>query len=83
MLGFFNAREGRIYKILAPLSFFSILFFGKLFILEAVNFVFGDHVELGHFIEIVSLILAGLFLIAMFGGAMLALYTVLFLLMEV
>ena len=40
------------------MSFFSILFLGKLFILEAVDFVFGDHVELGHFIEIVTLILA-------------------------
>jgi hypothetical protein len=55
--GFFKARDGRIYTILGSLSFFSILFLGKLFILEAVNFVFGDHVELGHFIEIVALIL--------------------------
>ena len=58
VLSFYNAREGRIYTILGYLSFFSILFLGKLFILEAVNFVFGDHVELGHFIEIVTLIIA-------------------------
>ena len=58
VLGFFKARDGRIYTILGSLSFFSILFLGKLFILEAVNFVFGDHVELGHFIEIVTLIIA-------------------------
>ena len=31
---------------------------GKLFILEAVNFVFGDQVELGHFIQVLVLILA-------------------------
>ena len=58
VVGFFKAREGRVYQILAPLSFFTILFLGKLFILEAVDIVFGDHVELGHFIEIVTLILA-------------------------
>ena len=29
----------------------------KLLILEVVDLVFGDHVELGHFIEVVSLIL--------------------------
>ena len=44
--------------MLGALSIFSILFFGKLLILEAVNFVFGDHVELGHFVEIVALIIA-------------------------
>ena len=27
---------------------FSILFLSKFVILEVVNFVFGDHVELGH-----------------------------------
>ncbi|MBK5118114.1 MAG: hypothetical protein JJE23_14525, partial [Thermoleophilia bacterium] len=47
----------RLYKVLGSLSIFSILFFGKLLILEAVNLVFGDHVELGHFIEIVALII--------------------------
>jgi type IV secretory pathway VirB2 component (pilin) len=36
---------------------FSILFLSKFVILEAVNVVFGDHVDLGHFIEIVVLIL--------------------------
>ena len=55
--GYFRAREGRLYKVLGALSIFSILFFGKLLILEAVNLVFGDHVELGHFIEIVALII--------------------------
>ena len=35
-----------------------ILFLSKFVILEAVNFVFGDHVELGSFIEIVSIIVA-------------------------
>jgi hypothetical protein len=43
---------------MGTVSLFAILFFGKLFIIEAVNFVFGDHVELGHFIEVVALVLA-------------------------
>ena len=33
-----------------------ILFLSKFVILEAVNVVFGDHVELGSFIEIVGII---------------------------
>ena len=37
---------------------FLILFTSKLIILEIVNFVFGDEVELGHFIDILFLILA-------------------------
>ena len=55
---YFKAREGWLYAVLGALSIFSILFFGKLLILEAVNFVFGDHVELGHFVEIFALIIA-------------------------
>jgi hypothetical protein len=55
---FFEQKGGAIYRVLGTVSLFAILFFGKLFILEAVNFVFGDHVELGHFIEVVALVLA-------------------------
>ena len=55
---FFQQREGTIYRVLDGLSIFSILFLGKLLILEVVNFVFGDHVELGHFIDVVLLIIA-------------------------
>ena len=36
---------------------FSILFLSKFVILEVVNIVFEDHVQLGHFIEIVAIIL--------------------------
>jgi len=56
--GYFRSREGRLYAALGAASIFSILFCGKLLILEVVNFVFGDHVELGHFVEIVALIVA-------------------------
>ena len=55
---FFRAREGGVNKALGLASVFAILFFSKFLILEAVDFVFGDHVELGHFVEIVALIVA-------------------------
>lgn len=58
VVAYFQSKEGRVYKALGLVSVFSILFLGKLFILEAVNFVFGDHVELGHFIDVVALIIA-------------------------
>jgi hypothetical protein len=55
---FFAQKEGAIYRVLGTVSLFTILFLGKLFILETVNLVFGDHVELGHFIEVLALVLA-------------------------
>lgn len=55
---FFQQKEGTIYQVLGGLSLFAILFLGKLLILEVVNLVFGDHVELGHFIDVVLLIIA-------------------------
>ena len=55
---FFAQKEGAFYRVVGTVSLFAILFIGKLFILEVVNFVFGDHVELGHFIEVVALVLA-------------------------
>ena len=55
---FFAQRDAAVYRVLGTVSLFAILFVGKLVILEVVNFVFGDHVELGHFIEVVALVLA-------------------------
>ena len=55
---YFAGKEGAFFKVLGALSMFAILFLGKLFILEAVDFVFGDHVELGHLIEVIALVLA-------------------------
>lgn len=55
---FFEKREGSIFKILGPVVMFSILFLSKFLILEAVDIVFGEHVELGHFIEVVALIIS-------------------------
>ncbi len=56
--GYFRARDGAVYKVLGFVSIFSILFFGKFLILEVVNIVFGDEVDLGHFVEIATLIVA-------------------------
>lgn len=54
---YFRQREGRFSPALGILSVFGILFVGKFVILEVVNIVFGDHVELGHILDIVLLII--------------------------
>jgi len=64
---FFAEKEGAFFKVAGTVSLFAILFLGKLFILEVVNFVFGDHVELGHFIEVVALVLALMITRRLFG----------------
>jgi hypothetical protein len=53
---YFAEREGAVWKAVRFLAVWLILFLSKFVILEAVNFVFGDHVELGSFIEIVGII---------------------------
>jgi uncharacterized integral membrane protein len=53
---YFRSKEGWAFRVLGLVTVFSILFLSKFAILEAVNFVFGDHVELGHFIEVVAII---------------------------
>jgi len=55
---FFDKRGGSFSKVLGIATKFLILFTSKLIILEIVNFVFGDHVELGHFIDVLALIIA-------------------------
>jgi hypothetical protein len=64
---FFAAKEGAFYRVVGTLSLIAILFVGKLLILEAVDLVFGDHVELGHFIEVVALVLALMITRRLFG----------------
>lgn len=53
---YFDQKEGTGFKILGFVVIFLILFLSKLLILEIVNLVFGDAVELGHFVEVVALI---------------------------
>ena len=55
---FFEKREGALSRYLEITTKFLILFTSKLIILEVVDFVFGDHVSLGHFIEVLTLIIA-------------------------
>ena len=57
-LYFFDQRSGRGSKLLGWLAIWGILFGGKLLILEVVNWVFGDHVQLGHLLEVILLVLA-------------------------
>ena len=53
---YFAGKEGAVWKPVRFLAVWLILFLSKFVILEAVNVVFGNHVELGSFIEIVAVI---------------------------
>jgi len=55
---YFAGRQGRLSRVLGLLSVFSILFFSKFLMLEVVIFVFGDHVALGHFVEIAAIVIS-------------------------
>ena len=50
------AKEGAVWKPLRFVAVWLILFLSKFVILEVVNFVFGDHVELGSFIEVAAIV---------------------------
>jgi hypothetical protein len=56
--GYLAAKPGAVWKTLRVVVVWLILFLSKFVILEVVNFVFGDHVELGSFIEIVAIVVA-------------------------
>jgi hypothetical protein len=58
IVGFFRSKEGVFFQVMGTLAFFTILAAGKLLILEVVNIVFGDEVQLGHFVEVLVLIVA-------------------------
>ena len=45
-------------RVLGPVVMFLILFASKLVILELVDIVFGDHVDLGGFLEIIAIAIA-------------------------
>jgi len=55
---FFKRRDGTIWKVLRFLSVWTILFASKFLILEVVDLVFGGYVKLGHFLEVIALVLA-------------------------
>ena len=54
---YFAEKGTTAARVTGAILVFGILFGGKLLILEVVNIAFGDQVELGHFIEVVALIL--------------------------
>lgn len=58
IVGYFRSKEGAFFQLLGTVSFFAILVAGKLLILEAIDLIFGDEVQLGHFVEVLVLILA-------------------------
>lgn len=55
---FFKARPGKLSNFLRILFTWLILFLSKFLILEVVDIVFGDHVELGKFIDVIALVIA-------------------------
>ncbi len=55
---FFDKLGGSFFKFIGIATKLLILFTSKLIILEIVNIVFGEHVQLGHFIDVLALIIA-------------------------
>ena len=55
---FVRARDSKTARVLGGLVMWLILFASKFVILELVNVVFGDHVNLGGFFEIVAIAVA-------------------------
>jgi len=52
--GFFS----KIHKVLGLLSMWAVLFLSKFVILEVIDIIFGEHVELGKFLDVVVLVLS-------------------------
>ena len=57
VLNWSRRRVGRMYTFLGLLGVWTILFLSKFLILEAVDFVLGDRVELGSFIDVMLLVI--------------------------
>ena len=55
---YFRRKEGALYRVLRYLSAWAILFVSKFVILEVVALVFAGRAALGHFFEIVAIVLA-------------------------
>lgn len=64
---YFATKEGSAFRVLRFLSVWGILFLSKFVILEAITLVFGEHAQLGHFIEIVLIIVGMLGARALLG----------------
>jgi hypothetical protein len=55
---FFESRPGKLSSFLRIISTWLILFLSKFLILEVVDLVFGEHVELGKFLDVIVLVIA-------------------------
>lgn len=55
--GWFAQREGAAFRVLGTVSTLLILFLSKFVILEVVDLIFGEHVELGSFVDVLVLVL--------------------------
>jgi hypothetical protein len=55
---FFDEHEGTGSRILGVTAIWVILFGSKFLILEVVDWVFGEHVELGKLIEVILIVVA-------------------------
>ena len=53
---YLSAKQGAAWKPVRFVAVWLILFLSKFVILEVVNVVFGSHVELGSFIEILAIV---------------------------
>ena len=53
-----NAFFSQFSKVLGFLSMWVVLFLSKFVILEVIDIIFGEHVELGKFLDVVFLIIA-------------------------
>ncbi|MGI9602305.1 MAG: hypothetical protein ACR2QE_10500 [Acidimicrobiales bacterium] len=48
---------GRIHKVLGFVSMWAVLFLSKFVILEVIDIIFGEHVELGKFLDVVLIVI--------------------------
>jgi hypothetical protein len=55
---FFKSRPGKFSDFMRIIATWLILFLSKFLILEVVDIVFGEHVELGKFLDVIVLVIA-------------------------
>jgi hypothetical protein len=55
---FFKARPGKVSNFLRIISTWLILFLSKFLILEVIDLIFGEHVELGKFLDVIILVIS-------------------------
>ena len=55
---FFKARPGKVSNFLRIISMWLILFLSKFLILEVIDLIFGEHVELGKFLDVIILVIS-------------------------